>query len=130
IVLIFLNVYEVLLLVIVPLIRYPLYKISDQTILYFIYLYISTITETITSFLISTAIPIIIAPMILMFISIVIKLLSNNFTIFKDFTSKIIPIINVNERGISLDSLMVIPIWIVLFSLLYLSIYYVKDLKQ
>ena len=129
-VLIFLNIYEVLLLVLVPLIRYPLYKISNQTILYFIYLYISTITETITSFLISTAIPIIIAPMIFMFLSIVIKLLSNNFTLFKDFASKIIPIINVNEKGITLDSLMVIPIWIILFSLLYLSIYYVKDLKQ
>ena len=130
IVLFILSLYEIIIINLIPLIRYPFYKINIDTLLSVLYLFLSTITEIVISFLLSTTIPVVLIPMIFMFISVVIKLLSNNFTAFKNIISKIIPLVNIYSNEIRCDAIYLAPIWIFLLSLLYLSIYSVKDLKQ
>ena len=129
IVLIILNIYEILIINIIPLINYPYYKLSIDILLSFLYLLLASTTEAIISFLLSTLLSVVLIPMIFMFISVVIKLLVNNFTDFRTTIVKIIPIVNVSYEGIKFDAIMVVPIWIILFSLLYCSIYCIKDLK-
>ncbi len=129
IVLFLLNLYEIILIMVIPLIRYPMFKLTSDMYLSFIYLFLSTLVETIISFLISTALPYIFIPMIYMFISIVIKLLSNNITDFKEVISKVIPMVSISYKKIYCDALVLAPIWIILFMLLYISVYCIKDLK-
>lgn len=130
IVLFILATYEILVVNLIPLIRYPMYKINPEIILNIVYVFLSALTETIISFLLSSALPIIFVPMIFMFISIVIKLLSNNFTIFKQTINKILPIVDVTYKGVKCDAIMLTPIWIILLCLIYFSIYAIRDLKQ
>jgi len=116
IVLFLLVAYEILLIIIIPLIRFPLFNINKDIIFSLFYLFLSTLTESIISFL-------------FMFISVVIKLLCNNFTNFKNIFTKIIPFVDVSYDGIKFDAFMLTPIWILLFGMLFLSIYSIKDLK-
>ena len=130
IVLFILSIYEILVINIIPLIRYPMYKINADIFLDIFYLFLSSLTETVISFLLSTAIPIIFVPMIFMFVAIVIKLLSNNFTSFREIIVKIIPIVDVTYKGVKCDAAMLAPIWILLLGMLYFSVYAIRDLKQ
>ena len=130
IVLLILCIYEILVINVIPLIRYPFFKLNADFFLSLLYLLLSTITEAAISFLLSTTINIILIPMVFMFISAVIKLLTNNFTLFKNVIIKIIPLVNINYDGINCDGAILAPIWIILITLLYLSVYSIKDLKQ
>ncbi len=130
IVLLTLNVYEILIINIIPLIKFPYFKLSLDSLLSLLYLFLASITEAVISFLLSTLISVVLIPMLFMFISVVIKLLINNFTVFKTTAVKIIPIVNVSYDGIKCEAIYLVPIWILLFSLLYCSIYCVKDLKS
>ncbi len=129
IVLFLLVAYEILLIIIIPLIRFPLFNINKDIIFSLFYLFLSTLTESIISFLVSIIIPVVFSPMLFMFISVVIKLLCNNFTNFKNIFTKIIPFVDVSYDGIKFDAFMLTPIWILLFGMLFLSIYSIKDLK-
>ena len=128
-VLFLLSLYEILIIMVIPLIRYPMFKITSSMYLSIIFLFLSTVVETILSFLISTALPYIFIPMIYMFISIVIKLLANNHTDFKDVIGKVIPMVSISYKNIYCDAIGLAPVWIVLFMLLYISIYCIKDIK-
>ena len=130
IVILLLIIYETIIINLIPFFCYPLYKITPDILLSLLYLYSSTITEAVLSYLISTLIPVVLIPMLFMFISIVIKLLSNNFTNFRLLISRIIPLVNITYDGIKCDAIILAPIWIILFSMLYLSVYSIKDLKQ
>ena len=129
IVLFILNLYEILIINIIPMINYPFYKLSIDSLLALLYLLLASATEAIISFLLSTLVSVVLIPMLFMFISVVIKLLANNFTVFKETAMKIIPIVNVSYEGIKCDAIILVPIWIILFALLYCSIYCIKDLK-
>ena len=129
IVLLLLNFYEIIIIMVIPLIRYPMFRLTSDMYLSFIYLFLSTVVETIISFLISTALPYIFVPMIFMFVFIVIKLLSNNFSAFRDIISNVLPMVSISYKKIYCDAIGLAPVWIILFMLLYISIYCIKDIK-
>lgn len=92
----------------------------------------SMLWNSLFSMAITTIIPIIFIPMILLLINIVLIILCNNYDRISDGMSSIIPILKLDSVNniLILDNPLISLILILLLGFLYISIYEVKDLKN
>lgn len=124
------TIFEVIILYLIPLIHFPLYKPELKDYLLIIYLLIIDFVEITLSILLSTILGTIFIPMGILFISIIIKIICQSILTFKTMISIFIPIIEVEGGGLVTSGAGVGLIWIILFTFLYFSVYNIRDLKQ
>ena len=125
-----LTLFEFIILNVVALIRYSLYKININSILILLFIFLSMIFEAGLSMLLTTLVNSIFIPMIILFVGIIIRLLSSSFPKIEEITSKIFPIINISGTDIIFNSYLVTPILSILFYIIYVFYYNIKDLKD
>lgn len=123
---------EMLIMLTIPLIIYPSFKISIDLLLTFLYLYIIMLFEFFLSLLFTTIINVIFTPMAILFIEITIKILFNNVTAIKDNLKDFIPYISYNkvDNIFTLNSPLIVSLWVVLIMLLYIQVFSIKDIKE
>lgn len=122
--------FEVVVLFIIPTLKYTYYKPNINELKIFIYLFQTELIEFIISIAITTLLSQIFVPMIFMFISIVIKLFSNNLTDFNKAISNILPIINVSQNSFICNAIFLSIIWVILIGFIYIGTYSIKDIKN
>jgi len=125
-----LTLFEFIILNVVALARYSLYKININSILILLFIFLSMIFEAGLSMLLTTLVNSIFIPMIILFVGIIIRLLSSSFPKIEEITSKIFPIINISGTDIIFNSYLVTPILSILFYIIYVFYYNIKDLKE
>ncbi len=121
--------FEVLVLYLIPLLKYDLYKteISDLSLIGSLMLI--TLFELMLEICISTIIPTIFIPMSLLFLFVIAKSLMHSMNKIKNILSTFIPVIDYSSNAFLSNGVLVGIIWIILLSFLYFSVYNVKDLK-
>ena len=124
------NLFEVMVIYLIPLLKYDLYKpnISDLTLI--LYLFLTTFFELMLEVSLSTLIPIIFVPMSFWFIIIVMKSIMHSMNKVKNIISAFIPVIETSGSTFSTNGILVGIIWIIVLAFMYFSIYNVKDLKN
>ena len=125
-----LTLFEFIILNVVALTRYSLYKININSILILLFIFLSMIFEAGLSMLLTTLVNSIFIPMIILFVGIIIRLLSSSFPKIEEITSKIFPIINISGTDIIFNSYLTTPILSILFYIIYVFYYNIKDLKD
>ncbi len=125
-----LTLFEFIILNVVALARYSLYKININSILILLFIFLSMIFEAGLSMLLTTLVNSIFIPMIILFVGIIIRLLSSSFPKIEEITSKIFPIINISGTDIIFNSYLATPILSILFYIIYVFYYNIKDLKD
>lgn len=125
-----LTLFEFIILNVVALLKYSLYKININSILILLFIFLSMLFEAGLSMLLTTLVNSIFIPMILLFVGIIIRLLSSSFPKIEEIISKIFPIININGNDIIFNSYLVTPILTILFFVIYVFYYNIKDLKE
>ncbi len=121
--------FETIVLYLIPLLKYDLYKTNLGDFKIIGYLLLVTFFELMVEVFISTLIPTMFAPMTFLFIFIVMKSIIHSMNKVKNIISAFIPVIEVSNSAFSSDGIIVGLIWIILLSFLYISVYNVKDLK-
>lgn len=124
------NLFEVIVIYLIPLLKYDLYKtnISDMTLVF--YLLLTTFFELMLEVCLSTLIPVIFVPMSFLFIFIVMKSLMHSMNKVKNIISAFIPVIETSGSSFTTNGVLVGLIWIIVLAFMYFSIYNVKDLKN
>lgn len=132
IILFLLIIYELALFLGIGLIFYSDFIPNITTFFSFFGMYIIMMFEFSVCILFTSFIPIILTPMIFLFVFFVIKLLCNNYNMISNFFSKLIPIININQKNLyfEIHNPILCIIWILLLLIIYINIYTIKDLKQ
>ncbi len=130
IILLALILFEVLILFIIPLFRYSLYKMEIENIIIIPYLLICIIFELSISILLSIIFQSIFIPMTVLFTSVIIKVISSIKGI-KEIFSYFIPIIYIDNMNSKLDikAMLVGIVLSILFLFIYYRIYKYKDIK-
>ncbi len=123
---------EMIIMLLIPLIIYPSFKLSIDLLLTFLYLYIIMLFEFFLSLLFTTIVNTIFTPMAILFVEITIKILFNNVTAIKDNLKDFIPYISYNkvDNIFTLNSPLIVCLWVVLVMLLYIQVYSMKDIKE
>ncbi len=121
--------FEVMIVYLIPLLKYDLYKTSIENFSLLGYLLLTTFFELMLEVFLSTLIPTIFVPMSFLFIFIVMKAIMHSLNRVKDIISSFIPVIETSDSIYTSNGILVGMIWIILLSFLYFSIYNVKDLK-
>ena len=121
--------FEVIVLYLIPLLKYDLYKTDLGDFKLIGYLLLITFFELMVEVFISTLIPTMFAPMTFLFIFIVMKSIIHSMNKVKNIISAFIPVIETSNSSFTSDGIIVGLIWIILLSILYISVYNVKDLK-
>ncbi len=69
--------------------------------------------------------------MVFLFVSLVLKIICNNFDIIYKGLSTAIPLVKINYMQIifEIKNPVLTILWIILFALLYISIYEIKDIR-
>ena len=130
IIMILISLFEFIILYLIPLIHYPLYKPLAKEYLVIFYLLIIDFFEISLSVLLSTLVSSIFIPMAVLFISIIFKVICQSVVSFKNSISYFIPILEEAKYGLDGEGIMVGVIWVILLIFLYFSVYNVRDLKQ
>ena len=125
-----LSLFEFIILNVVALTKYSLYKININSILILLFIFLSMIFEAGLSILLTTLVNSIFIPMIVLFVGIIIRLLSSSFPKIEEITSNMFPIINISGNDIIFNSYLVTPILSILFYIIYVFYYNIKDLKD
>ncbi len=125
-----LSLFEFIILNVVALTKYSLYKININSILILLFIFLSMVFEAGLSMLLTTLVNSIFIPMIVLFVGIIIRLLSSSFPKIEEITSNIFPIINISSNDIVFNSYLVTPILSILFYIIYVFYYNIKDLKD
>ena len=125
-----LSLFEFIILNVVALTKYSLYKININSILILLFIFLSMIFEAGLSMLLTTLVNSIFIPMIVLFVGIIIRLLSSSFPKIEEITSNMFPIINISGNDIVFNSYLVTPILSILFYIIYVFYYNIKDLKD
>ena len=130
IILLALILFEVLILFIIPLFRYSMYKMEIENIIIIPYLLICITFELSISILLSIIFQSIFIPMTVLFTSVIIKVISSIKGI-KEIFSYFIPIIYINNMNSKLDikAMLVGIVLSILFLFIYYRIYKYKDIK-
>ncbi len=115
--------FEIIILYLIPLIRYDLYKINNNVFITFISLLSINYFELLILMSFTTLIPNIFINLIITFVLIIYKYLLNISKSFKDIMNLIIPSVNVNGTNIYLSSFYLMPFYIIIFSLTYYILY-------
>ncbi|MCR5647412.1 MAG: hypothetical protein K6F81_03940 [Acholeplasmatales bacterium] len=121
--------FEVMIVYLIPLLKYDLYRTSIENFSLLGYLLLTTFFELMLEVFLSTLIPTIFVPMSFLFIFIVMKAIMHSLNRVKDIISSFIPVIETSDSIYTSNGILVGMIWIILLSFLYFSIYNVKDLK-
>lgn len=129
-VVLFMNILEIIILFVIPLFRYDYFNVKFEDFKILIYIFFQMITEVTLSALISEILKNIFVPMVIAFSCICLRLLSHNMDSIYICTSKFIPIIEIKDNIIYCESFILTPLWVILFALLYISLYNIKDLKN
>lgn len=124
-----LVLFEFLIIYLIPIIKYDLYKpnISDFSIIFMLLLNLLFILML--EILVTTLVSSIFMPMIILFITIITQIIVNSSSLAKDFIGSIIPLIGVNHDGLYGTGYIPGIILIILFTFLYFSVYNIKDLE-
>ena len=131
VILFILLTFEFSIIMLIALINFKNYKITNELTLSFYYNYISLIFEALVSIGLTEIFNIIITPLFIVFAFMVIRILMNNFNNIKDILFDYIPYLiynskkNIFEFGNSLISIALIVAMIIL----YVEIYSIKDIK-
>ena len=130
IILLALILFEVLILFIIPLFRYSMYKMEIENIIIIPYLLICITFELSISILLSIIFQSIFIPMTVLFTSVIIKVISSIKGI-KEIFSYFIPIIYIDNMNSKLDikAMLVGIVLSILFLFIYYRIYKYKDIK-
>ncbi len=130
IILLALILFEVLILFIIPLFRYSMYKMEIENIIIIPYLLICITFELSISILLSIIFQSIFIPMTVLFTSVIIKVISSIKGI-KEILSYFIPIIYIDNMNSKLDikAMLVGIVLSILFLFIYYRIYKYKDIK-
>ena len=125
-----LILFEVLILYLVPIFRYSMYKMEIENIVIIPYLMITILFELSISMLLSILFQSIFVPMGILFTSIIIKAISSIANVKKIF-SYFIPIIYIDKMNsvVDIKALMVGLVLSIVFVLIYIRIYKYKDIK-
>ena len=121
--------FEEIIVYLIPLLKYDLYRTSIENFSLIGYLLLTTFFELMLEVFLSTLIPTIFVPMSFLFIFIVMKSIMHSLNRVKDIISSFIPVIETSDSIYTSNGILVGMIWIILLSFLYFSIYNVKDLK-
>ena len=129
IILLALILFEVLILFIIPLFRYSMYKMEIENIIIIPYLLICITFELSISILLSIIFQSIFIPMTVLFTSVIIKVISSIKGI-KEILSYFIPIIYIDNMNSKLDikAMLVGIVLSILFLFIYYRIYKYKDI--
>ena len=129
IILLALILFEVLILFIIPLFRYSMYKMEIENIIIIPYLLICITFELSISILLSIIFQSIFIPMTVLFTSVIIKVISSIKGI-KEILSYFIPIIYIDNMNSKLDikAMLVGILLSILFLFIYYRIYKYKDI--
>lgn len=124
-----LALFEFFILYLYPILIFPNYKIEyiDLRVIY--YLLLSLLFSYTLSNLLSTIISSIFIPMVLLFIDLVKGVLISSFKDLNHVMSYILPILNYENGLVSSSSMIVTFLWISFFTILYILIYNIKDIK-
>lgn len=129
IVLFLIVILELFIAYLIPILRFPYFKISAEIfVLPFIFI-LPLLLEVIVLMVITVFIPNVFLTMTVSFLSIAHKVISMNFSEINSIAKYIIPSVSTNGNLISIDAIYMIPIWGILFLVLYFKIYEIKDLK-
>lgn len=122
---------EMILLYTVAYIRYDKLIFIKEMFISNIFIFVSLIFEALLSLALSTFASSIFVPMMVLFISVIIKVIINNYNKINEFISLFYPVMDLNQNYIIvMDNFLVICIWIILLFFLYVSIYNVKEMKN
>lgn len=126
----FLCFFEMILFTGVAMLQYSKYIVTPELLYSFGYLFLSVMFEAILSMVATTFLPIVFVPMLVLFISIILKMLCNNYSQAQDALSGFIPILSIspNTNYICMQNAWVSVIWIILLVILLNSMYNIKDL--
>ena len=125
-----LILFEVLILYLIPILRYSQYKPSFSDLMILLYLPISIIFEILISVLLTTIIPSIFIPMVVLFLSVISKAISS-IEKLKEILSYVIPLVRIKDNSAYLEmhTIIISLILSLIFSLLYIRIYQLKDIR-
>lgn len=125
---IFIISLEVLILYIIPLLFYPKFVIDLEIFKTIGLLSIELMLECSVALLFVTIVSNIFVPMLVMFVFTTIRIISNNYSNILTEINNILPIIEYKDGSIFMESIYYVPIYIILFLIIYNLIYEVKDL--
>ncbi len=123
--------FEILLIYSIGFIRFSNFTFSYEVLNSYFFLFLSLLFECMVSLNISTIFPILFTPMVFLFVSLVLKIICNNFDIIYKGLSTAIPLVKINYMQIifEIKNPVLTILWIILFALLYISIYEIKDIR-
>lgn len=113
----------------IPLILYDKFTFSTDLLILSCYLFLIFVFESSISLFFSTLIPSIFIPIIVSFISIIVRVLSMNFTKINKYINNYLPIIKIGKK-IACEAYISTLIWLFILFLLYICVYSIKDLKN
>ncbi len=128
IVLAFITSIEVIIIYLIPTIKYPYFKIDGTILLVPMFIYLPLFTEVILLMTVSVIVPNIFVTMIMAFVAIADKLILANVSSIYNVFKYIIPSSYQSGIYIYSNALYMVPILGLLFFILYIKIYEIKDL--
>lgn len=129
IVVLIITLIEVGIIYLIPLIKYKLYKtdIDDLKLIY--YLLLTNVFLIMIEVLFTTIFQSIFIPMVILFINISFKILSDSIYTLRLTLSRLMPIIGIEKNKYIIDGDIIGIVFISISFILYLSFYNIKDLK-
>lgn len=122
---------EMLLIYLIAFLRFNRLMFIKEMFISNIFIIITLVFDSLLSLCTSTLISSIFVPMMFLFISIIIKVIINNYNNVNDLISLFYPVIELNNKNvIEMENFYIIGVWIVLLLFLYISIYNVKEIKN
>lgn len=128
---ILISMLEVILLFSIAFFRFNRLIINKEMYISYLNIFLALIFDSLFSLCATTLISSIFIPMLILFVSVIIKVIINNYTKISDFISLFYPVINVNKNNIiEMDNTLIILIWIILLYFLYISLYNIKEVSS
>ncbi len=123
--------YEMLLVIGVGFIRYPRFIPSLTCFYEFGHLYLCFLFENLLGMTLTAILSIFFVPMTILFLSLGLRVIVNNFPIAGEKISAFFPILRFHQKDMSylLDYPLLAVAWIILLFFLYTCIYEIKDIK-
>jgi len=124
------TIFECIIINVIGLIRYKNYKLDINGFISFLYLFLLILFELIISFSVTELINNIFSPMIILFISVIYKIIVSNYNVIKDYTKLFIPNLSFDYKTmcLTINNPLILGIWILSFVFIYMEIYSIKDL--
>ena len=117
-------IFECIIINVIGLIRYKNYKLDIYGFISFLYLFLLILFEFIISFSVTELINNIFSIIIILFISVIYKIIVSNYNVIKDYTKLFIPNLSFDYKTmcLTINNPLILGIWILSFVFIYMEI--------